>query len=218
MPDTDFKWRFYNADGSEAEMCGNGGRCAARFAYVNRIAGPEMIFETMAGLIRAEVTDHRVKLEMAPPRDLRLDIKVLTNQGKYVVHFINTGVPHVVHFVSDLDKVNVPEWGRSIRFHAEFQPAGANVNFVRVLDKQNISIRTYERGVEDETLACGTGSVAAAIIASLKHGTVPPVHIQTHGGEMLDVYFKSGPGGISHVFLEGEAKIVYEGLLKEEEL
>jgi len=218
MSDADFKWRFYNADGSEAEMCGNGGRCAARFAYVNRIAGPEMTFETIAGLIRAEVTDHRVKLEMVPPRDLRMDIKVLTNQGKYVVHFINTGVPHVVHFVPDLDKVNVSEWGRSIRFHAEFQPAGTNVNLARVLGRQNISIRTYERGVEDETLACGTGSVAAAIIASLKHGIVPPVHVQTRGGEILDVYFKSGPEGISHVFLEGEAKIVYEGLLREEEL
>ncbi|MEW6328348.1 MAG: diaminopimelate epimerase [Thermodesulfobacteriota bacterium] len=218
MPDADFKWRFYNADGSEAEMCGNGGRCAARFAYVNRIAGPRMTFETIAGLIRAEVTDHRVKLEMIPPGDLRPDIKVLTNQGEYVVHFINTGVPHVVHFVSDLYKVNIPEVGRSIRFHAEFQSAGTNVNFVRVLDKQNIAIRTYERGVEDETLACGTGSVAAAIIASLKHGIVSPVHVQTRGGEVLDVYFKSGPEGISNVFLEGEAKIVYEGLLKEEEL
>ncbi len=218
MPNTDFKWRFYNADGSEAEMCGNGGRCAARFAYVNRIAGPGMTFETIAGLIRAEVTDHRVKLEITPPRDMRMDIKVLTNQGEYMVHFINTGVPHVVYFVSDLDKVNATEWGRGIRFHAEFQPAGTNVNFVRVLDKHNISIRTYERGVEDETLACGTGSVAAAIIASLKHGTVPPVHVQTRGGEMLNVYFKSGPGGISSVFLEGEARIVYEGLLREEEL
>ncbi|HED00620.1 MAG TPA: diaminopimelate epimerase [Proteobacteria bacterium] len=218
MPNTDFKWRFYNADGSEAEMCGNGGRCAARFAYVNLIASPRMTFETIAGLIRAEVTDHRVKLEMMPSRDLRMDIKVLTNQGEYVVHFINTGVPHVVYFVSDLNKVNILELGRSIRFHAAFQPAGTNVNFVRILDKENISIRTYERGVEDETLACGTGSVAAAIIASLKHGVVPPVHVQTRGGEKLDVYFKSGPGGINNVFLEGEAKIVYEGLLREEEL
>lgn len=212
---TDFKWRFYNADGSEAEMCGNGGRCAARFAYVHKIAGPQMVFETLAGLIRAEVTDHRVKLEMGPPRALRTDIKLLTNQGEYVVHFINTGVPHAVHFVSELDKINVTDLGRSIRFHTEFQPAGTNVNFVQVLDRQDIAIRTYERGVEDETLACGTGSVAAALMAFLKHGVVSPVRVQTRGGEILDVYFKAEPWGINEVFLEGEAKIIYEGLLWE---
>ncbi len=212
---TDFRWRFYNADGSEAEMCGNGGRCAARFAYVHKLAGPKVVFETIAGLVRAEVTDHQVKLEMVPPQDLRMDIKLLTHQGEYVVHFINTGVPHVVHFVSDLDKINVPDLGRIFRFHGDFQPAGTNANFVQVLAKQEIAIRTYERGVEDETLACGTGSVAAAITASVKHGVLSPVRVHTRGKEVLNVYFKSGPEGISEVFLEGESKIIYEGLLLE---
>ncbi len=214
-PGSDFKWRFYNADGSEAEMCGNGGRCAARFAYENKIAGARMTFETLAGLIAAEVTDHRVKLAMVPPQGLRMDIKLLTNEGEYVVDFINTGVPHTVHFTSDLETTKVRELGRSIRFHPEFQPAGTNANFVQVLDGKTIAVRTYERGVEDETLACGTGSVASAIMASMRHGVASPVSVRTRGGDVLTVHFRLAPEAVSEVFLEGEARIIYEGLLRE---
>ncbi|MFH1148295.1 MAG: diaminopimelate epimerase [Pseudomonadota bacterium] len=212
---TDFKWRFYNADGSEAEMCGNGGRCAARFAYVNGIAGQKMVFETLAGLIKAEVLDLRVNLEMVRPHGLRPGIKILTNGDPWVLHFINTGVPHAVCLLPELESIDVREIGRKIRFHEEFQPAGANANFVKVLDKNSIAIRTYERGVEDETLACGTGSVAGAIIASLREGVKSPVCVHTRGGETLNVYFKSAPDGICDVFLEGEARIIYEGLIWE---
>lgn len=215
QPGSDFRWRFYNADGSEAEMCGNGGRCAARFAYVNGIAGQKMVFETLAGLIKAEILDPRVKLEMSRPHGLRVDIKILTNDRAWVLHFINTGVPHVICFTPDLDEIDVQGIGRQIRFHEEFQPAGANVNFVNVVDENTIAIRTYERGVEDETLACGTGSVAGAIIASLREGVKSPVCVRTRGGESLNVYFKSAPDGMRDVFLEGEAKIIYEGLIRE---
>lgn len=212
---SDFRWRFYNADGSEAEMCGNGGRCAARFAYVNGIAGQKMAFETLAGLIKAEILDPRVKLEMSRPHGLRVGIKILTNDRARVLHFINTGVPHVICFTPDLDEIDVQGIGRQLRFHEEFQPAGANVNFVNVIDENTIAIRTYERGVEDETLACGTGSVAAAIIASLREGVKSPACVHTRGGESLNVYFKSAPDGMRDVFLEGEAKIIYEGLIRE---
>lgn len=212
---SDFKWRFYNADGSEAEMCGNGGRCAARFAWLKGIAGRKMSFETIAGVIHAEVTDKRVKLEMVKPGNVRSGIKLLTNQGECALHFINTGVPHAVSFVSDLDSVDVRGLGKYIRFHPEFQPAGTNVNFVEVMDANAIAVRTYERGVEDETLACGTGSVAGAIWAALKQGVKSPVTVHTRGGETLGVYFKIAQDGISEVFLEGEARIIYEGLLRE---
>ncbi len=214
-PGVDFKWRFFNADGSEAEMCGNGGRCAARFACVNRIAGPRMVFETLAGLMSAEVSGERVKLGMAPPQGLRMDIKVLTNAGECVGEFINTGVRRAVKFVEELEVVDVKGLGGCIRFHPAFQPAGTNVNFVRKVDGHTIAVRTYERGVEDETLACGTGATAAAIIASMRHGVAAPVDVHTSGGEILTIHFKPAPDGVSEVYLEGNAKIVYEGVLRE---
>ena len=207
-----FSWRFFNADGSEAEMCGNGGRCAARFAVAEGLASSPMVFETLAGPIRAEVKGLWVKVELPPPRDLRLDFQV----DDFLVSFVNTGVPHVVCFTERLEEIPVREWGAKIRFHPCFQPAGTNVNFVQVVGPRRIKVRTYERGVEDETLACGTGATASAVIAVEKGLVSPPVEVETRGGEILKISFETQES--KKVFLEGTARFVYRARLDQEAL
>jgi len=212
----DFKWRFYNADGSEPEMCGNGGRCAARFASLKGIAGPSLKFETLAGILSATVDGKKVKLEMTKPFGLKLDETLLVDGEKEVFSFINTGVPHAVLLREDLEKVDIVKIGRAIRRHSHFAPAGTNVNFVRVEKGASLSVRTYERGVEDETLACGTGVVASALIAAFKGMVKSPASIRTRGGEVLTVHFEIGGKEIKKVFFEGEVHIIYEAEMWEE--
>jgi diaminopimelate epimerase len=211
----DFRWQFYNADGSRAEMCGNGGRCAARFAVERGIARRTLGFETDAGLIRAEVKGRTVKLQMTPPHGLAL-AKSLTLGGRKITYsFLNTGVPHAVLFVPDLEKIDLMGTGRGIRTHRVFAPRGTNVNFVRVKDG-TVWVRTYERGVEGETLACGTGAVAAGILSAV-HGTVrPPVPVRTRGGEILTIHFDPDQGGFGEVYLEGGTSWSCDGVIFQE--
>jgi diaminopimelate epimerase len=212
----DFRWRFFNADGSEVEMCGNGGRCAARFAYLMGIAGEKMSFETGAGIIDAEVRGDVVKLRLTDPTNLVMDDKIQIKNQTLFLHSINTGVPHVVHFVRDPDGFDVFNIGRAIRYHEHYQPAGTNANFVAVLDSNTLRVRTYERGVEDETLACGTGSVASALIAARKELVESPVDVRVQGGELLRIYFEKTESGFTKVYLEGRVKMVYQGKLWDE--
>jgi diaminopimelate epimerase len=212
----DFKWRFYNSDGSEPEMCGNGGRCAARFAYLKGIVGPSLKFETLAGILSARVDGKRVKLEMTKPFGLKLDETLLVDGKKESFSFINTGVPHAVLFREDLEKLDIVKNGRSIRRHPHFAPAGTNVNFIRVAKGASLSVRTYERGVEDETLACGTGVVASALIAAFKGLVKSPVSVKTRGGEVLAVHFEIEGREVKEVFFEGEVHIIYEAEMWEE--
>lgn len=212
----DFKWHYFNADGSEAEMCGNGARCVARFAFLEGIAGENLSFETLAGIIHAEVLGHRVKLEMPRPHGFDLDIRLPIEGKEYTVNFINTGVPHAVKFVQELENYDVLKMGKEIRFHPHFEPAGANANFIVVQDRSHINIRTYERGVEGETLACGTGSVAAALIAAVKGFADSPVNLRTRSGSLLTVHFDRDGNDFRSVYLEGEARVIYEGNLWEE--
>ena len=208
----DFKWRFFNSDGSEAEMCGNGGRCVARYAFLRGLAGKEMTFETLAGPIRAWVDGARVKIQLTPPQGWSLDQGLSLNQDFQSVDFINTGVPHALVWVEDLEAIDLPTLGPLIRFHPQFQPAGTNVNFVQIKEGGVLSIRTYERGVEGETLACGTGAVAAASLAYLRHNLTPPIPVQTRGGERLTVYLEGKPGqSIDQAYLEGEVELIFEG-------
>ena len=211
----DFLWRFYNADGSEAEMCGNGGRCAARFAYLKRIADADMVFQTLAGPIRAQVDQAQVKLEMTKPFGLRQEVVLDCDGERETVDFINTGVPHAVVVIDqDLASLKLTERGARIRYHQEFAPAGTNVNFIEVINEQRLSIRTYERGVEGETLACGTGAVAAALLASV-HGLVKsPTEVSTRAGENLMIYYKKEGPVFKEVFLEGGTVIVYKGVME----
>jgi len=211
-----FKWRFFNSDGSVGEMCGNAARCVARFALLKRIAPLNMTFETLAGIIEAEVAGRQIKVLMVPPTGLKLNIDVTIDGESRQMHFINTGVPHAVQFVDQVASVAVKDLGKKIRFHAQFQPAGTNANFVQVVDRKHIKVRTYERGVEDETLACGTGAVASALIAAKKEFVDSPVEVQTSGGEILKIHFQSKGDGFDRVFLEGDARLVYEGELWEE--
>jgi diaminopimelate epimerase len=217
-PTADFRWRFYNADGSEPEMCGNGGRCAARFAVLNSIAPPDLSFETLAGTIKAEVKDRRVKLLMAGVGDFRMEQTISLESATLLGHFLKVGVPHVAVPVADLSQTPVSGWGRAVRFHPLFAPAGTNVNFIRVEGPKTLRIRTYERGVEDETLACGTGAVASALIAARLGQVVSPVTVHTRGGEALTIYFTPQGEAFSEVFLEGDALVVYQGELWVDEL
>jgi len=217
--EVDFSWSFFNADGSRAEMCGNGGRCVARLANMLGICGSSLSFRTLAGIIRAEVSGSRVKLQMTEPRDLRLDMELELNGQRFNTHFVNTGVPHTV-FILDgpeiLEQQEVVGQGRKVRFHAQFAPAGTNVNFVAVLGEQALAIRTYERGVEDETLACGTGATAVALVGAAKGMVKPPVDVHTKSGETLTIYFDPKKGLPQEVYMEGETTVIYQGRLWEE--
>ena len=195
-------------------MCGNGGRCAARFAVEEGLASSPLAFETLAGLIKAEVSGRKVKIQLPPPKDLKLNLLLPLNGEHLEAHFINTGVPHVVILVEELEKVPLLELGKKIRFHEFFSPAGTNVNVVQIIGPQRIRIRTYERGVEGETLACGTGACASAIIATLLGKISPPVEVKTKGGEILRIFFD--PKDLTEVYLEGEARIIYRARLSEE--
>jgi len=227
----DFRWQFYNGDGSEAEMCGNGARCAARYAYSTGIAGKHLRFLTLAGLIEAEMVGRNVKIRLTPPTNVVLSQSIEIDGELREIHTINTGVPHVVHFVDDNTGTPVKKWGRLIRHHKLFEPAGTNVNFVQ-LPENELHVRTYERGVEDETLACGTGAVASALIAALHGHVTSPVRVRTTGGDELVIHFTlldlgDNPNSsaalrheqrIAEVYLEGPAALVYEGELYPEAL
>lgn len=214
-PRLDFVWHFFNADGSSAEMCGNGGRCAARFALDQGLAGPEMVFGTLAGPIRAWVSGESVKLEMVPPRGAYAGLVLATPLGPVTLHGVNTGVPHAVVPVEDLQAAPVKELGRALRFHQHFAPAGSNINFICPRDGQ-LWVRTYERGVEDETLACGTGAVASALVAGSLGWLKSPVEVRVRSGETLKVHFTGQGDALGPVLLEGGAAYVYEGVLHRE--
>lgn len=210
----DWAWQFYNSDGSDAEMCGNGARCFAR--YIERVAGAEdgLTFETIAGVIQAEFNGERVTVNLTPPEDLQMGAEIELSTGKTAVHSLNTGVPHAILFVPDADQAMVQQIGREVRFHEHFAPAGTNVNFVQVLEPGHIRVRTYERGVEGETLACGTGVSAAAMISSRVHGFESPVQVQVQGGDTLNVSFSSNGDGFGDVHLEGPADFVFSGKIE----
>jgi diaminopimelate epimerase len=212
----DFRWRFFNSDASPAEMCGNGARCAARFAFRQGICGARLRFETGAGLVEAHVEGMRVKVKMPDPQDLRLDLRVDLASGPLTVSSVNTGVPHAVVLMDGVEGVDVAGLGREIRFHPQFAPAGTNADFICTESPGRIAVRTYERGVEGETLACGTGAVAGALVAAGKLGLASPVSVRTAGGERLTVYFENRSGCYRDVYQEGDARLIYTGVLHPE--
>jgi len=280
----DFRMRYYNSDGGEAETCGNGARCIARFANMLGAAGPACRFETQAGIYEAAVKPDAVCVSMSDAFGLELDVQlgratlpadllsgIPSLRGAGTVDFINTGVPHAVIRVEntdDLQNVPVVELGRAIRYHARFAPAGTNVNFIAPIlpagtnvnfiapvapagtnlnsiapvapagtnlnsiapvapagpnlnsiapvapaGPNHFAIRTYERGVEDETLACGTGSIASAIVACRRALAASPVRLTTRSGVDLLVHCEPTDRGATRVRLEGEARLVFKGEL-----
>lgn len=210
----DWSWEFYNSDGSVADMCGNGARCFARYVQKLTNAPGDISFETGAGIITASFQGERVTVNLTRPKDLRLAQSVTAKDGALAVHSLNTGVPHAVVYVPDADKAMVQQLGAELRYHQHFAPKGTNVNFVQLLGPNFIRVRTYERGVEGETLACGTGVSAAAMVSSRVHGLKSPVKVQVQGGDLLEVSFREENGEFSDVRLSGPADFVFEGKLK----
>jgi diaminopimelate epimerase len=210
----DFRMRYFNADGGEAEMCGNGARCFARFA--NQVAGTHgrISFETPAGVISAELAGDLVTLQMTEPTDLRLNVPLQICAEKKIVHFVNSGVPHVVVPVAQVGDVDVSRDGSAIRHHEMFSPKGANVNFVEKRGANKIAVRTYERGVEGETLACGTGVVASALIFAATENVNGPIDVIARGGDELRVGFEKTDKQFRNVTLTGPAEFVFEGTIE----
>lgn len=214
----DFRFRYYNADGGEAEMCGNGARCFGRFT-AHLFGGDEIpdkvTFETIAGTLAAEMVEDNVRIAMSEPKDLNLSSGAKVPGTVADLHFLNTGVPHVVVFLDSpeaLDNFDVFNNGSAIRHHEAFAPAGTNANFAAVLSPGHIAIRTYERGVEDETLACGTGMVASALVHHLLTGAPSPIKVDVEGGDTLEIGFeKTGDQSFKNVTLTGPADFVFEG-------
>jgi diaminopimelate epimerase len=211
--DADFTMRIFNSDGSEAEMCGNGSRCAARFAAAQGIAHKEMKFRTLAGIIEAKLIDNGAAIQLTDPTGMRNDIPVNIKGIEYIMQFINTGVPHAVLFTDDVESVSVKMLGSAIRYHEVFKPAGTNVNFVQVVDKGTIRVRTYERGVEDETLACGTGATASALISAAKGVSNRPVKVMVPGGELM-IDFTIRDGSFTNVWLIGAVDVTFKGEIR----
>lgn len=207
----DWAWQFYNSDGSTGEMCGNGARCFARFVQARTGLDRDLTFETEAGIITARFQGGRVTVNLTPPSALRLNEEVALSAGRHTLHSLNTGVPHAVLFVPDADKAMVRQLGPEIRRHPRFGPKGTNVNFVQVLGPDHIQVRTFERGVEGETMACGTGVTASALIASKVHQFGSPVRVQVQSGEELEVSFQERDGLFADVCLTGPAEFVFEG-------
>ena len=208
----DFRMRYYNADGGEAEMCGNGARCFARFA--DRVTGPlqKLSFETPAGVIAAALEGEAVTLQMSDPKDLRLALDISAAGKNFRVHYIDSGVPHV-----DPDG-----WSRAwmcalssaIAYTPNSAPRGANVNFLEKRGADQIAIRTYERGVENETLACGTGVVASALIFAATENATSPVRVLVKGGDELRVGFTKSGDRFTNVTLSGPAEFAFEGTVE----
>lgn len=209
----DFRMRYYNSDGSEAEMCGNGARCFARFVQKLGACDDTVTFQTPAGLIRAKINGPLVQINLSEPTGLRLKEKIKLQSGEIEVHSLNTGVPHAVLIVPNADDAFVQPIGAEIRYHPHFAPKGTNVNFVQLLSKNSLRVRTYERGVEGETLACGTGVTASALLVHALYQMHSPITVQVQGGDLLNVSFKSDGICFREVFLEGPADFTFEGAM-----
>jgi diaminopimelate epimerase len=205
----DFRMRIFNPDGSEAEMCGNGLRCILRFAVETGIVRKKFIrVETMAGVLEGQVLGSIVKAQLKTAGKPSLNKKIPIGRTNLYGHFIDTGVPHTVIYAEDINNISLNILGPKIRNHKIFSPRGTNVDWIEVIDRHHLKIRTYERGVEGETLSCGTGSVAGAIISFLLGKTSPPVKILARSGETLTVYFDKK---LTKVHLEGKIIVVFKG-------
>ncbi len=210
-PRADFTMLYYNADGSFGGMCGNGGRCIARFALLEGVAGRAQRFEALDHVYEAEIGAESVRLHMKDAPPMRANIPIHAGGRTFSGSFIDTGAPHVVIPGSDLENIDVAALGKEIRNDPRFSPGGTNVNFVRTGNGSTIEIRTYERGVESETLACGTGSVASALVGSGLQGLESPVTVGVRSGEKLLVHFRKTGNSWTDVSLEGSAHMLFQG-------
>jgi diaminopimelate epimerase len=217
----DFNWRYINADGSDGEMCGNGAMCGARFATLHQIAPPECAFLTPSGVVRAVTTgdrdDSAVRIAIAQPGPVRHGVTATIGGIEMTFSAIQVGVPHAVAIVPDADcfpdGMSFNAFGRETRLHEAFAPAGTNVNIITIRDRDTIRMRTYERGVEDETLACGTGAIASAIVATSLGLVDLPVSVIVSSGRRLNVHATLDGEQASDVLLEGQAHLIADGVI-----
>lgn len=210
----DFRMRFYNPDGGAASMCGNGARCAARLAFELGIGEKNMSIETDAGPIRAEILSDGVCIWMTEPIDWRLKTALDVDRMHLSYSFVNTGVPHVVMRTDSAKDVDVCGLGSPVRYHRDFAPEGTNVNFVQILPDGGLSVRTYERGVEAETPACGTGVTACGLIAAKNGWVTLPVRVHTRSGDVLTIDGQLTDDGAEAVTMTGPAEHVFEGQIE----
>lgn len=205
----DFKMRIFNSDGSEAEMCGNGIRCLARFIEDCGVMGNQFTIETMLRKLSVYLEDDDVSVEMGQPKEMLWNLSL----DSYSVHHLDTGVPHAVIFCDDSSKIDVETEGSKIRNHPQFAPRGANANFAHIDSADLIHVRTFERGVEGETLACGTGATATALAAAKIYNIASPIRLKVRSEEILKVSFVEDSGDFSHVLLTGPAKKIFTGTI-----
>jgi diaminopimelate epimerase len=206
----DFKMRIFNPDGSEAEMCGNGLRCILRYIYENSLSDRKKLkIETKAGILDGEIKGKKIKIRIRLIGEPKLNIEIPVDENIIIGNYINTGVPHTVIFVDDIEKVKLEEIGPKIRYNIIFGEKGTNVDWVEIVKEGFIKIRTYERGVEGETLSCGTGVVASAIITFLSKGMKSPINVITMSKEILKVYFDNK---LENIYLEGKTFYSFKGV------
>ncbi|MCK4538470.1 MAG: diaminopimelate epimerase [Candidatus Krumholzibacteria bacterium] len=211
----DFRMRYFNKDGGEAEMCGNGARCAASFAFLKGIVSEKMVFDTKAGPVEAMMHGEDVRIGVGSVKDMRLHVPV--GDAGLEVGYAVCGVPHAVLLTEDVDswsRERFVETGRKIRNAAEFSPGGVNFNLVSVMKNDILRYRTYERGVEAETLACGTGAIALAAICSAMGITGSPLKCRTTSGDTLEVDFSPAEDGARDCFLKGPAIMSFQGVFE----
>ena len=210
---SDFKMRIFNSDGTEASMCGNGARCAVHFAHLNKIIDKtQCSLETLAGIIHAKIIHDHVQLNMGIPKKIQTNVSLTCLGKNYKIHSIDTGVPHIVIFMENIDLIDVGLLGKAFRHHDFFKPHGTNCDFVQILDLHTIKVRTYERGVEDETLSCGTGVCASAIVSVLLEKAMWPIQALTQTGEILTIDSTLTPNQLEKVFfLTGPVSVCFSG-------
>mgnify|MGYP001182259518 FL=1 len=202
------RWHFFNADGSRAEMCGNGSRCATLLAHRLGMAPAEHLMLTDAGPVHAKVFPEagEVEVQLTPARDLALNFSLQLGDDAWTAHFANTGVPHTVIVSDDVKALDIRGLGAKVRYHDRFAPAGTNANFIQVLNPRELLLRTYERGVENETYACGTGAAASVAVGHALGLCEAKARVTTSGGEILEITVDG-----ADIFLRGKAQVVYQG-------
>ena len=204
-----FSMRIFNSDGSEAEMCGNGIRCLFKFIQECGVPGGQFDIETKSKIFKVGSAGQDVTVDMGSPAVIRWSIPC----PPWIVHHLDTGVPHAIIFSDSIQQLDLLQLGPAIRFHPLFAPRGANVNFAQVKESGLVSVRTYERGVEQETLACGTGAAATALAAARMYGIPSPIEVKVHSGDILKVEFKCVGDSFTDVSLIGPAQHIYSGTI-----
>lgn len=212
--DFDFKFRLFNSDGSEPEMCGNGARCLAKYSYEKGIVKAKMVFETLAGPIKAEIFDNEVGIKFPDINadDITSNKQIQVDNTCYDYNYVFMGVPHVIIYTNNTNKEELFQIGKQIRYNKKFFPNGTNVNFIQINQDNSLAITTYERGTEQLCLACGTGSTAAAVISCHTKNIHSPVKVHNIGG-LLTIQFDYGNNIYSNITLIGNANIKAEGII-----